>query len=371
MAKKKFYLRPDTRNLIYTRLDRVKLLEFLGCTSIKVSGREIRSTCPIHGGDGINNFILYNDTNWQCKSSGCHSNEKQDVFSLVMKSKNYKFMESLKLVAGFASVNVDLDDDSFNATEEVIKATSWSNSVNKKEYGTSEIKEVDKSLVRKFMLNRNSYLSKRKFPEWVLNDFEVGFTSDWKLLSRLNLDAEERVTFPTSFKNKYISIQGRCIKGRGDKYKFPNDPWPRDIKYDTFSNFPKDKYLYNFDRALEYASFIGNLILVEGVTDVMRCHQYGIRNVVSGWGDSLSKNQRKLLLESGVTEVIIMYDNDEPAKKATETVIECLENLFDIYVAIVPKKEDENKNDPENCSSLEIYHALSKKRRRLHPKKLF
>lgn len=368
MAKKKFKLRPDIKNLIFNNVDRVRLLEYLGCQNIKVTGKEIRSTCPIHGGDGINNFILYNDTNWQCKSSGCHSNEKQDIFSLVMKSKGLKFKESLLLVASHASVNIDLEDSTYTATEEVISATNWANNVNKKAYKREKPKEITHSLIKNFMFNRNDYMIKRNFPEWVLNDFEVGFTSDWKLLSKLDIKPESRVTFPTIYNNKHISIQGRCVSGIGDKRKFPNNHWPRNIKYDIFSKFPKEHYLYNYDNATKYVDILGYVILVEGVTDVMRLHQYGIRNVVCGWGDSLSKPQKNLLIKMGVLEVVIMYDNDIAGKKAIETVIKSLQYMFDIYIANIPKLNKGDKKDPESSSADDVYYSLQNKYRRFRPK---
>lgn len=72
---------------IKAQLDPEAVLEYLQPGRKKRSGRELRSPCPVHGGDGAENFCLNLDTrNWICHSQGCKGTNLIDLYAQSKKT---------------------------------------------------------------------------------------------------------------------------------------------------------------------------------------------------------------------------------------------------------------------------------------------
>ncbi len=70
------------------------------------NGRELRGTCPIHGGDNPTAFVIYQDNDglarWHCYTT-CASGG--DAIGLVMKLRNLEFIEAVRYLAGYAHLS--------------------------------------------------------------------------------------------------------------------------------------------------------------------------------------------------------------------------------------------------------------------------
>jgi replicative DNA helicase len=67
---------------IKAKLNPEAVLELLQPGKKRHSGKELRSPCPVHGGDGAENFSLNVDThNWICHSNGCKGVNLVDLYA--------------------------------------------------------------------------------------------------------------------------------------------------------------------------------------------------------------------------------------------------------------------------------------------------
>jgi DNA primase len=71
---------------------------------------------------------------------------------------------------------------------------------------------------------------------------------------------------------------------------------------------------------------LGNVILVEGIYDMLNLHDKGLTNAMCCFGTSnINVNKLKLLSIQGVSSVDIFFDGDEPGQLAAENVKELCE----------------------------------------------
>jgi DNA primase len=92
-------------------------------------------------------------------------------------------------------------------------------------------------------------------------------------------------------------------------------PWVQP-KYLFSDGFRKTEYFYNWDRAIEHALLKRTLFIVEGQGDVWRMYEAGVKNCTGMFGKSMSPTQKSILLNSGITNLVILTDNDSAGREA-------------------------------------------------------
>ncbi|MGL4952699.1 MAG: CHC2 zinc finger domain-containing protein, partial [Culicoidibacterales bacterium] len=132
---------------------------------------------------------------------------------------------------------------------------------------------------------------------------------------RIAFKMENRVAIPLHDEfGSVIGYNGRVYdEQRQPKYLLTN----------TTSLFQKSSMLFNYHRAQHSAKERGNLIVTEGVFDVMRCHQQGFPQAVALLGSSLSTKQLELIKQLAVP-VVLALDHDSAGEKATQRIGEQL-----------------------------------------------
>src|SRR5690606_8812950 len=81
-------------------------------------------------------------------------------------------------------------------------------------------------------------------------------------------------------------------------------------------------------------------ILVEGYTDVMTLHEYGMPWTVASCGTSFTRGMAKLISRF-TQKVLILRDGDEAGLKAARRDVEtCLEGGLHPKVCILPDRQD-------------------------------
>jgi DNA primase len=326
----------ETKQLIQKKIDRLKLLEILGSIGVKeVNNGQIRGTCPIHKGDNTTSFSLFPDNNWSCFSHKCCDCRRQDLFSLVMKAKGVNFKEAAQFLSMLSGVQLSFTDAANPTLIHAHANDSWARYAHGKALyrKDGDSVEIDSETIRRFIQKRTNFMIDRGFNDDTLNDFEIGHCFQWKGLE------EERVTFPVFWKDRYVGLQGRCIFGSGKSKDNSSDSWPRDKKYDNMADFIKTRYLYNYYRAVKYASLTGRIIITEGITDTMMLHQIGFRDVVSVFGSAISEDQIKYLCH-GVWNVYVFFDNDKAGCEGFERFIAECKSLFNIFRITPPEGYD-------------------------------
>ena len=88
--------------------------------------------------------------------------------------------------------------------------------------------------------------------------------------------------------------------------------------------FMKRSLLFGLNFAAKEIGLSRTAIVVEGYTDTIMCHQYGIRNVVATLGTALTVEHIRLLKRyiHNDGKVVALFDNDNAGKKATMRAIE-------------------------------------------------
>ena len=102
-------------------------------------------------------------------------------------------------------------------------------------------------------------------------------------------------------------------------------------KYIFSKGIRKTDYLYNYHNATGRND---TLFLVEGQGDVWRLWECGVKNAVGLFGKDVSSQQRKLLLDSGATRLVVLTDIDQAGR---ESKIKIKRELGRLFKLVFPK----------------------------------
>ena len=116
-------------------------------------------------------------------------------------------------------------------------------------------------------------------------------------------DFVSRINFPIrDISGKIVAFQGRHTSQGVPKYKFS----PPGVKLPLFPQVtPRN----------------GEVILVEGIYDVINLHDKGLTNTVCCFGTSnINEDKLSMLKMSGAVKIAIFFDGDEPGQKAASNI---------------------------------------------------
>jgi hypothetical protein len=333
-AEKKQIQNHANRNIAY-------LLDKLGATYTDRGDGLIQAVCPCsqHGGDRNNDTAWTWRTDlgkWVCWSHHCEEDRGNDIFGLVSSILSKNFRETVDWVVerlGEKQVNISC------AVPEPEFASRGS---------SLHIHEPlnEDNLVH---LKRDpQYLLDRGFDRDVLRSYGAG------LWDKPYTYMTDRVVFPVrDHDGKLVGYSGRTI--------YPESFFAeKSIKYAKWlhgrhyhrrpqrGEFFTSSILFNLDRAKRYLSHSSRLILVEGPLDGMRLEEAGIHNWVATLGTNFCAPHRTLLVNFGVTDLYVAYDNDPPKgpkqRKAGDDGWKRIErvvgSLINLHRIILPPNKD-------------------------------
>lgn len=309
------------------------LFEFFGINEYYESNNLLISHCPIHEGDNQTAFNINIDEDneehygkWFCNTKGCHNDKPgKDIISLVWmllekkEDKEVKFPEVIKFCKNFCS-DVYIDENSVNAVkndvfDKLLKLQS-------KKVVKQNISKINREAVRSRLQFPATFYIERGFSEDALNEFDIGLCMNPKS------QMYQRVVFPVYDENDefMVGCTGRTISNS-----------PR--KWINQKGFNKSNYLYNYGKAIEHIRRAETIILVEGQGDVIRLWEAGIYNAVGMFGSKISDSQEFLIQKTGVSNIVIMADNDDAGNACAKDIVERLKYLFNIYIVKLPKND--------------------------------
>jgi 5S rRNA maturation endonuclease (ribonuclease M5) len=309
------------------------LFEFFGITDYYESNNLLISSCPIHDGNNSTAFNInideYNEEHygkWFCNTKGCHNDKPgKDILSLVwmLLEKKYKkeiaFPEVVKFCNKFCA-DVIIDDSGINAIkndvfDKLIKLQS-------RKILKENSSKIRRDVVRSRLKFPATFYINRGFSEEALNEFDVGLCTNPKS------QMYQRIVFPVYDENDefMVGCTGRTICDS-----------PR--KWINQKGFNKSNFLYNYGKAIEHIRTAETIILVEGQGDVIRLWESGIRNAVGMFGSKISDSQEFLIQKTGVSNIVIMSDNDQAGDICSKDITERLKYLFNIYTINLPKND--------------------------------
>lgn len=268
--------------------------------------------CPIHAGGNTTGFsISLNRRVWKCWSSHeeCSEQHSKDIFGLIMAVKKLNFAKSIQWVCEIFNIDGNevptIDSDEYHVRKLCKKAKKKSGS-NKKTYPKDCL---DRLKDHEYFLNRN-------YTKETLDDFQCGFVESGGYMAN-------RIVFPVlDLSENIVGFTGRTIYDECDKCgKFHMKEDSCDTRRKTESKwikskkFPTDSVIYNLYRARFPALEKSELIIVEGIPDVMRLYQIGVHNVVCLLHASISQRNISQLVSIGYIRKLWLFGDSDHAGK--------------------------------------------------------
>lgn len=106
--------------------------------------------------------------------------------------------------------------------------------------------------------------------------------------------------------------------------------------------FHKGRLIFGLDQAREAVRREKRILLMEGYTDVMACHQVGLRTAVAVLGTATTEEHGKLVRRSGAKQATLVFDGDAAGRKAVSRALQGLLTIegLRIDVALPPEGLD-------------------------------
>jgi len=103
--------------------------------------------------------------------------------------------------------------------------------------------------------------------------------------------------------------------------------------------FNKNKYLYNYHRAIDKARETSCLFVTEGQGDVWKLYEAGVENAISIFGKSVSPVQKSILEKSGITKLVVLTDNDQAGREAKMKIQRDMSRMFKVVFPRLSRKD--------------------------------
>jgi DNA primase len=330
----------DIKQLIKEAVDVELLLKTLGFAISGSNGSDVRAPCIIHGGDNATGFSMRLESKtWCCFTRQCEQDSlggsQNDIFALVMKVRNVPFMESVKYLATFAGLNLDLENMFVEQTPESRRrrdTNSYIRSITKLSRRHKKLSGLSQEVVDSYIAQRDDYFLQFGFAPETLDTFEVGAMFDSKGVHRATVPIREAT-------GRLVSVSGRRTDG---------DEEPR---YRLGYEFQKGSVLYNLHRALQTGS--STIIIVEGFKACWAVHESGLENVAACMGAAITDEQVLQLCGTDFRNCIILFDGDKAGRKGSLTANTKLSKAFNTQLVSLP-----DRVSPDSLSRYELRDLL-------------
>jgi DNA primase len=328
---------------------RLKVSQVVGkSVKLKKRGKEFLGLSPFSN-EKTPSFTVNDEKGfYHCFSSAEHGN----IFDFLMKTKNYKFGEAVRILASDAG----MEPNRFTKQDEE-RQNRW------KIYSTILEKYANfchKELVSEKYPEVIEYLNERKVTKKEIIFFKIGYSSSKKnFYEQLKNEFDEkqisssgiyyfdenkkkyvdrfknRIIFPIKSLNGSVFALGGRTLSKTAFAKYINSPETEFYK--------KGNNLYNINAAKISRGKSEEVFIVEGYMDVVNLHKFGIQNVVANLGTAMTEKQLDLIWKF-FKNPIICLDGDNSGKKAAIRVAERLFPLikadFNIYFLTLPENLD-------------------------------
>lgn len=333
----------DVKEQIRRNVDLVDLVS--ECVSLKRAGRNLKGLCPFHKEKTPSFNVLPDRQIFKC--FGCHVGG--DIFKFVQLRENVGFAEAVRILAD--RIGLELKPRSRGAGEapsvgrsDIARANAWAATWFRRQ------------LLGDAGSQTRTYLESRRVAPEVAERFQIGLAPRDGVLqeaargaglnAQLLLAADlirtgdrgdayatfrERLIFPIrDASNRCIGFGGRALGDSPAKY------------LNTAQNelFDKSRCLFGLPLARDEIRQRGQVIVVEGYTDCIACHQHGYANTVATLGTAATDEHMRTLRRY-VDVAILLFDSDAAGKAAAERALAVgLQHNLTIKIAQVPEGKD-------------------------------
>jgi DNA primase len=280
-----------------------------------------------------------------CQASG-------DVFTFVMETEGLDFPGALESLADRFGVELQTEEEAPEAAAKRQRRQRLQSLLGRAStYYARYLWEAREAAPAR------DYLQSRGLREDTLKEFRVGYApSAWDRM----LTASRRAGFSdadlivTGLAQRSQNRPGQIYDRFRERIMFPStDPRGnvigfgaramRDNQRPKYLNtaegelYHKREVLFGLDRARAAAARTGNVILVEGYTDVLALHQAGLSNAVGIMGTALTEEQIRQL-ERVATVLVLCLDSDRAGQDAMLRAAQVTDNR-NLELRVVPLPE--------------------------------
>lgn len=341
----------DFKEQVRAQTDLVALVSESVSLTSRGGGGERVGLCPFHE-DHNPSLHVYPERQsyrcWVCDEGG-------DCFSWVMRTEGVEFYEALEQLADRANLEMprqrSADRPSRAARTRLYDTLVWA----REQFHRCLIDAPEAARARDYLRDQ------RRLTEEMVREFQVGFhPPDWDWLQRrargqfsieelleaglvrkrqdgsgLRDDFVDRVLFPIhDLRGRPVAFGGRIL---------PDHSYPDAPKYLNSSEnavFSKKSLLYGLDLARDAIRAEKTAVVVEGYTDCVSAHQYGVRHVVGTLGTALT-DEHVGALKRLAERVVLVYDGDQAGQMAAERALpRFLAQDVDLRVLTLPESLD-------------------------------
>lgn len=316
---------------------------------LKRSGRSYKGLCPFHDEKTPSFHVTPELGIYKCFGCGASG----DVFNFVMEMEGVGFVEAMRTLADRFGVSLPEESDpefdrEHHLREGIYHALRYAGVYYHRQLMESNEAErarqylfdrgYDQQIIRKFGLGYAPSGGEELYEMAV----DSGLNEEYLLEAGLIKPSKRGDGYYDTFRGrmmipifnpsgKVIAFAGRTL-GSDSKPKYINSPQTK--------VYNKSEVLYGVNFARHEIRKTGEVLLVEGYTDVITLIQNGITNVAASSGTSLTPGQMKLLRRYG-DSIVMIYDSDSAGQAAMKRGINIgLAEGMDVKLLELPEEED-------------------------------
>jgi DNA primase len=314
--------------------------------ALRPRGREHVGLCPVHD-DHRPSFAVVTHKSaafYKCHSCGAAG----DCFSFVQEYLRKEFGETLQFLADRAGIELTNErspehDDRQSRRAWLRKAMDSANAhfralLKDESRGIAarqviEDRGISAEMIERFQLGCAGEGWSTLLDSLATDDLPVKVLVAAGLLKQRDdghaYDAfRHRLMFPITDESGQISAFGGRIIDVDDTPKYLNSA-ENDL-------FQKSRTLYGLHLARREIISTGRVIVAEGYTDVIACHQAGITNVIGTLGTAMTNEHARTL--SRLCDVaVLLFDGDEAGQRAAERAIPIImAHELDVRICVLP-----------------------------------
>lgn len=315
-------------------------------TTLRKRGRTFVGLCPFHSEKGPSFHVDDEKQLYHCFGCGAGG----DVFSLVMEKERLTFPEALRYLAEKYRIP--------------LPATRAESAAAQQEDAHLRVNDQALAFFQKSLAGgeegaaAREYLKKRGLADDLVRTMKIGYAPNaWDgllkygrknnipaaLLEKAGLALQGRkagehydrfrgrIIFPIfSLSGKVVAFGGRTLFDADPKYlNSPETPV-----------YTKGRHLYGLHLSKDAVRKAGELILVEGYTDLIALIQAGFENAAASLGTSLTSYQAAQAARFA-PRIVLAYDGDEAGRTAALRAVPiCFERGLHVRVCLFPEKLD-------------------------------
>ncbi|MFK7777527.1 MAG: DNA primase [Gimesia sp.] len=319
------------------------------------NGRDFKAICPFHNDHNPSMFIYPERGTWRCWSCSTGG----DCFSWVEKYDDVNFFEALKILAEKAHLEVPqaISRGAHTSQSNVVEKTSlfevmkWA----EQQFHSCLMETPQGEVARRYLMEERGYT------EETIKQFRLGFhPNDWQwLVNRAQgkysetILAEARLTFKKEGQTRYsdyfvnrvmfpVRDERKRIVAFGGRI-LPGAASDKIAKYFNSSEsliFTKSKLLFGLDESRQRIRETETVVVVEGYTDCITAHQFGVTNVVATLGTALTESHVSYLKRLA-RKVVLVFDGDNAGQQAAErSLIKFISQEVDLRILTLPSGKD-------------------------------